>query len=254
MQFSTSFVVLFCALGLQGAAGSPIVEGPGDVGSLDTEPQTDNTTELIRRNGDGNSAQDPIEAELFLDGTKKNMLPFEADCYAILCLDAPDVLQRVNDRVIKTNRRTSGVCASPFKRNKAKYKITLPPKDANWGDFISPEEYPFASSLQGGSKAFLFPVSLQSQNSQGGTLNGLLAKNNIKQFDPSSTSPGASDRTWYKIIYKGNLGPYCKALMNNDKTVCRKSFNGRGSWGFDVADYAYKYDKAGKKYNLLPRQ
>ena len=48
--------------------------------------------------------------------------------------------------------------------------------------------------------------------------------------------------------------PYCTALMNNDKTVCDKNYNGgQGPWGFDVADFAHKFDKAGGKYDLVPR-
>lgn len=42
--------------------------------------------------------------------------------------------------------------------------------------------------------------------------------------------------------------------MSNDKTVCDKNYNsGQGPWGFDVADFAHKFDKAGGKYDLVPR-
>ncbi|OAA53368.1 hypothetical protein ISF_08849 [Cordyceps fumosorosea ARSEF 2679] len=256
MQLSASLLLAFCALGLQGAVGTPILEGPVDIGALDLGPKDDNTTELVARQPPppGSTNANPIIAELDLDGTKMNMLPFEADCYAILCLKAPDVLQRVVGKVINRNRRTSGVCKSPFKRGKAKYKLDklLPPTHNTWGTFDSPEEYPFASSEQGGTNAYLFPVSLASQNSQGGTLNGLLSKYDIKAYDPAKQgTPGATDRTWYKIEYKGKLGPYCTALMAKDTSVCNKNFDGKGDWGFDVADQAYKYNKG--DYQRIPR-
>ncbi|KAM3503840.1 hypothetical protein MY10362_003954 [Beauveria mimosiformis] len=261
MQLPTSLALALCALGLQGALqgvlGTPILEGPLDIGALDLGPKDDKTKELVVRqpppSAPGSSRNNPIIAELDLDGTKMNMLPFEADCYAILCLGAPDTLQRVVGKVINSNRRTSGVCKSPFKKAKAKYKLDkLPSKDVKWGEFDSPEEYPFASSGQGGTNAYLFPVSLASQNSQGGTLNALLKKKNkINQFDPAN--PGATDRTWYKIEYKGNLGKYCTALMANDKTVCDKNFDGKGKWGFDVADQAYQYNKGNDEYERVPR-
>lgn len=51
--------------------------------------------------------------------------------------------------------------------------------------------------------------------------------------------------------------PYCKALSNNhgkpkkNDPICKKGGDGKGSWGFDVGDYAYHYNgkvyqKAGK--------
>lgn len=92
MQLISSIAVFLYALGLQGTLATPILNEPRDIGPLEIGPRDDTITDLVRRAGTGNDPSDPIEAELNLDIGKSNMLPFEADCYAILCLGAPDVL------------------------------------------------------------------------------------------------------------------------------------------------------------------
>ena len=52
---------------------------------------------------------------------------------------------------VNLNRRDSRACPSPYTRKKD--PITAPARNNNWAqsDFNSAEEYPFASSLQGGT-------------------------------------------------------------------------------------------------------
>jgi len=60
--------------------------------------------------------------------------------------------QRIDKDTDEANRKASGAAADPF-RNVLKDKI--PPKNPDWHKneaFESPEEFPFASSAQEGSK------------------------------------------------------------------------------------------------------
>ncbi|BCR84513.1 uncharacterized protein ACHE_11915S [Aspergillus chevalieri] len=77
---------------------------------------------------------------------------FDFDCYLILCKGVSPILQRIDKDTDEANRKASGAAADPF-RNVLKDKI--PPKNPDWHKneaFESPEEFPFASSAQEGSK------------------------------------------------------------------------------------------------------
>ncbi|KAF7617016.1 hypothetical protein F9C07_2284533 [Aspergillus flavus] len=217
---------------------------------VNPEPDATSVENVALKTGSGDSQSDPIKADLEVKG--QSALPFDVDCWAILCKGAPNVLQRVNEKTKNSNRDRSGANKGPFK-DPQKWGIkALPPKNPSWSaqDFKSPEEYAFASSLQGGTNAILAPVNLASQNSQGGVLNGFYSANKVAQFDPSK--PQQTKGTWFQITkFTGAAGPYCKALGSNDKSVCARNKNIAGDWGFDPAKWAYQYDEKNNKFNYV---
>ncbi|GMG22980.1 unnamed protein product [Aspergillus oryzae var. brunneus] len=119
---------------------------------VNPEPDATSVENVALKTGSGDSQTDPIKADLEVKG--QSALPFDVDCWAILCKGAPNVLQRVNEKTKNSNRDRSGANKGPFK-DPQKWGIkALPPKNPSWSaqDFKSPEEYAFASSLQGGTK------------------------------------------------------------------------------------------------------
>lgn len=86
MQVTASIALAFYAIWLQQVVATPIST---DIKGVDPETLRD-TTGIVARAGAGDSQSDPIEAELTIKN--KSKLAFEADCWAILCKDAPDVL------------------------------------------------------------------------------------------------------------------------------------------------------------------
>ncbi|GAB1195586.1 hypothetical protein APSETT444_004847 [Aspergillus pseudonomiae] len=232
---------------------------------VNPESEVARSVDVSLKSGSGDTKSDPIKADLEVKG--QSALPFDVDCWAILCKGAPNVLppdvarlnnigriprQRVNEKTKNSNRDRSGANKGPFK-DPTKWGIkALPPKTPAWStqDFKSPEEYAFASSLQGGTNAILAPVNLAAQNSQGGVLNGFYSANKVVQFDPSK--PKETKGTWFQITkFTGAVGPYCKALGSNDKSVCDKTKDIAGSWGYDPAKWAYQYDEKNNKFNYV---
>ncbi|BCR84084.1 uncharacterized protein ACHE_11486S [Aspergillus chevalieri] len=96
--------------------------------------------------------------------------------------------------------------------------------------------------MQGGYNSFLIPVNQAAQNSQGGTINGFYRRHGIEENSCDS------DKSWFTIDkWDGNLGPYCHALQHGspqeEKDICKKgSKDAVGPRGFDVGEYAYKWD------------
>ncbi|EXV01510.1 deoxyribonuclease NucA/NucB [Metarhizium robertsii] len=254
MQLTAAVALVFCALGL----ATPILDEPKDVGPLS------NISPLFPRAGTGDDKTDPIKAKVTVTkgskknptGTGGNQLTFDVDCWAILCKDAPKVLQRVVKKRVNLNRRDSRACPSPYTRKKD--PITAPARNNNWAqsDFNSAEEYPFASSLQGGTGAYLVPVNGASQSTQGAELANLYRANKILQFDPDSTSTaaGASKGTWFELEFTGDLGPYCDALARGDKSVCDDKYDATGPWGFDVAKFVSQWNAATKQYDFAGKK
>ncbi|OAA71580.1 hypothetical protein ISF_02131 [Cordyceps fumosorosea ARSEF 2679] len=252
LSFSTSLLA-FYAVGIQQALAAPALD---DLDGIETGMEALNITKSLVARAAGDTQNNPILADLTVTG--QSQLPFDADCYAILCLGAPDVFQRVDHKQDTINRRRAGTCRSPFKKNRQ--KLTLPAPYPTWGNgqhFDSPEEFPFASTSQGGPGAYLIPVNLASQSAQGGVLSTFLRKNNVKMFNPKSTDPNAADGTWYKIKnWKGDLGPYCTALMKSppDTSVCKATSITAGDWGFDIGNFVYQLDSAGKTFKPVPKK
>ncbi|PWY67646.1 hypothetical protein BO94DRAFT_503797 [Aspergillus sclerotioniger CBS 115572] len=173
-----------------------------------------------------------------------NALPFDGDCYAILCLGKEPLFQRDGSES-NANRKDAGVKKTfPGGKGSGPFRNpTLAGVKTPGSTYVSPEEFPYASTTQGGHQAVLFPVSESSQDSQGGAINSFYKKNNIGSADKGKRN------SWYEITgWTGKLGPYCTALQaNNGKSntndpICKAGGNGTGKWGFDVGEYAYTYD------------
>ncbi|GKZ27904.1 hypothetical protein AbraCBS73388_006650, partial [Aspergillus brasiliensis] len=135
------------------------------------------------------------------------------------------------------NRKDAGVKKSfpggkglgPF-RNPTAANVRIP-----GSPYVSPEEFPFASTTQGGHQAILFPVTEDSQRAQGGVISSFYEKYKIE-------SAGRGKNSWFEITgWTGQLGPYCNALQKNkakpnkNDAICKPGANGKGKWGFDVA-------------------
>ncbi|OJI83119.1 hypothetical protein ASPTUDRAFT_191584 [Aspergillus tubingensis CBS 134.48] len=189
----------------------------------------------------GSSKSNPISG--VMEVKRDNALPFDGDCYAILCLGKEPIFQR-DGTESNENRKDAGVKkyfpggkgAGPF-RNPTAAKVKIP-----GSEYVSPEEFPYASTTQGGYQAILFPVTTESQRSQGGSINSFYNRYDIKSAHQGKNS-------WFEITgWTGELGPYCKALNNNNSkpnkndAICKPGSNGKGKWGFDVGEYAYTYD------------
>ncbi|BCR87201.1 uncharacterized protein ACHE_31188A [Aspergillus chevalieri] len=244
MQLQT-IIALCLYAGAQQAVAAP-VDRDNEVAARDLEA----------RASPGESNANPIKASVNVQG--QNQLPFDADCYAILCKGADRILQRDSDET-NPNRKDSGVTktfsggsgSGPF-RNPQKANVKVPAPKSSWDSgnpFVSPEEFPFASTTQGGNGAFLVPVNQASQNSQGGAINAMYEKYDIDTADCGTAS-------WFELSFTGSLGPYCKALMagmTSSDPICQKNAKDAvGDWGFDVGEYVYKYD--GHSYRAAGKQ
>ncbi|KAF3483266.1 uncharacterized protein GIQ15_02590 [Arthroderma uncinatum] len=209
------------------------------------------TSNLAIRADPGENKKHAIQATMKVSG--EGSLAFDADCYAILCLDVDPVFERTNSKHIKNNRKDSGVTKTyPKVKGTGPFRNpTLSDTSIPGAEFVSPEEFPFASTKQGGKDAYLFPVSKAAQDSQGASIKNFYTENNIED-------PDVGKQNWYEIVdWTGTLGPYCQALHDNggksDKhnAICKSGGGGSGSWGFDVADYAYQYN--GDKFKKVDK-
>ncbi|KAH8685477.1 hypothetical protein BGZ60DRAFT_559315 [Tricladium varicosporioides] len=173
------------------------------------------------------------------------------DCYAILCLERPTHLQYNNVQSNQRgNRVTSGHDLQPFKSaNLKKFKTT------RFGaSYTSPEEFPFASTNNGGSglmgtktrdaikfnhQAIVAGVLQSGQSSQGRALKTAYAnaklgnkKSPIRQGD------------WYDLMFKSNA-KYCKGAFPKGKLTqaskaSRNSFCAKqGKGGKDPVNRVY---------------
>ncbi|KAI0528410.1 hypothetical protein GGR58DRAFT_509383 [Xylaria digitata] len=110
--------------------------------------------------GDG-TQNDPKDAFFNIAGWQNIA---EEDCYAMLCLMGGNrVFQRVGTANGGNPHRTESVAnLTPFQSNQLATRHT---SQIN-GQTISAEEFPFASTQQGGIGAILFPATLTEQNQQ----------------------------------------------------------------------------------------
>ncbi|OJZ91115.1 hypothetical protein ASPFODRAFT_203577 [Aspergillus luchuensis CBS 106.47] len=157
----------------------------------------------------GSSKAYPIAGTM--EVKEENALPFDGDCYAILCLGKEPIFQR-DGTESDQNRKDAGVKkkfpgsdgTGPF-RNLTAANVKIP-----GSLYVSPEEFPYASTTQGGYQALFFPVTEKPQHSQGGSINSFYKKYQIQSAHKGQNS-------WYQITgWTGTLGPYCKALRNNN--------------------------------------
>ncbi|KAF2963464.1 hypothetical protein GQX73_g10109 [Xylaria multiplex] len=213
----------FCVLA---ACCSAILAAPLAESSVEYGTDYDKSQLSTRASGTRN---DPKDAFFNIAGWENIA---EEDCFAMLCLMGGN---RVYQRVSTANggdphRTESGANLTPFQSNQLATRHTsqITPQT------ISAEEFPFASTQQGGVGAILFPATLAEQNQQ---------KNAISAAYRRTGGPGYNE--WFKITFNGApLGKFCRALHADpqDFSVCGNSVQSTlfGIAGVILADFAYQ--------------
>jgi nicotinamidase-related amidase len=122
--------------------------------------------------------KDRVAALPVLTFSKSKIPTIAAHVEAAQSAGKPVTLTRVtDDATIKANR--SAACG--------KFKPTAAETAKG---FTSCDEYPFASSKEGGAGANVAGVPLAEQNSQGGTMSAFYRNNNIKDGDKFTVNVG----------------------------------------------------------------
>ncbi|PWY65685.1 hypothetical protein BO94DRAFT_614214 [Aspergillus sclerotioniger CBS 115572] len=214
---------------------------------------------LEARSTVGNTKSNPIQAEIEIRG--EDALTYDVDCWAMLCKGKPAIMQKTDTKAADKHRQVKNGSAAkkqPFV-HRAKYGIKSSPPTSTWANnqgWVSAEEFPFASTVDGGAGAILVGVTLNSQEEQKNSLHSFYSKNKIQSYN--ATAKG-SDRSWFEItgfkVTPGKtaiIGPYCKAFNAKDKgNLCSASTKVVGDWGFDVAEYAYVYNHQTKTFDYV---
>ncbi|KAI8627086.1 hypothetical protein F5Y19DRAFT_477975 [Xylariaceae sp. FL1651] len=179
--------------------------------------------------GDGSSRNSPIDASFDISGWENIA---EENCYIMLCLMGGNrVFQRgatANDK--NTQRTKSGANLEPFHADQLTTRHTAQIS----GSTISAEEFPWASTQNGGENAYLCPATVAEQNAQ---KTGISAGFNSKG--------GPAYDQWFRISFHGaSFGRYCTALFSNppDTSVCGNNdrTNLFGVAGVILANFVYQ--------------
>ncbi|RAK91667.1 hypothetical protein BO79DRAFT_279903 [Aspergillus costaricaensis CBS 115574] len=206
-------------------------------------PTTDDLSlQLHPRSNPGDSKSNPIRAEIEIRG--EDALTYDVDCWAMLCKGKSAVMQKVDTDAADVNRQ---------------YGMKASPATNAWGDhkgWVSAEEFPFASTKEGGKDAILVGVTINSQDEQKRSLRSFYQKNKVKSYDAKNNM---SDGSWFEITgfkvksgKSAKVGPYCQAFTDKKTgNVCSASTKVIGDWGFDVAEYAYVYNHSTKKFDYV---
>ncbi|PYH71016.1 uncharacterized protein BO88DRAFT_423818 [Aspergillus vadensis CBS 113365] len=210
------------------------------------------------RSNIGDTKGNPIRADIEIRG--EDALTYDVDCWAILCKVKPAVMQKLSQKTADRNRQVkigSAAKKQPF-ANRAKYGIKASPATSALADhqpWGSAEEFPLASTADGGKNAILVGVTEISQKEQKSSLHAFYHANKIRAYNETSKS---SVRSWFEITgFKtragttASVGPYCKAFNAKDMNVCSAGTKVIGNWRFDVAEYAYIYNHQKKKFEYV---
>ncbi|CAJ2507895.1 Uu.00g090810.m01.CDS01 [Anthostomella pinea] len=187
MSFPKSFIGKLCFLLLSCSTtfAAPVAE-----------PKAEIETSVVRRAG--GSKGDPVDASFDITGWENIA---EEDCYVML--------QRgPTANSGDSNRRDSGVNLRPFQANQLATRHT----SQIMAGTVSAEEFPWASTQNGGSSAYVLPATLAEQNVQ---------KTGISAGYRRTGGPGYGE--WFRISFTGPPhGRYCAALFSNpqDFSVC----------------------------------
>ncbi|KAF2152770.1 hypothetical protein K461DRAFT_313393 [Myriangium duriaei CBS 260.36] len=191
------------------------------------------SSSLLRR-GDRGSKTNPIPATF--DITQWPDIA-EENCYVMFCkLNGNRLFQRLAELGNKgdppKNRKKAGAAQGPFRKDDDHRKV----EKIN-ADTTSAEEFPWASTQQGGPQAYILPATEAQQNAQ---------KLGIK---------GGYDRAdliesqWFTINFKtasgAKYGKYCDALFNTkSNSICTEDpeITLFGTRGVKLSKYIYKAD------------
>ncbi|PWN44862.1 hypothetical protein IE81DRAFT_320832 [Ceraceosorus guamensis] len=112
------------------------------------------------------------------------------DCYALKCAGKPSTLHR--NSAAATDNRNHNACKSPN-------RCSGNPDDSN-----SCDEYPYASTSEGGAGAVTRCVPAHENSVQGGTLSSFYTRSNVQQGDA------------YNVAFTGTSGlQYCGGSCSN---------------------------------------
>ncbi|KAI1170211.1 hypothetical protein F4777DRAFT_584136 [Nemania sp. FL0916] len=193
--------LLFFYLSCSSTFAIPVSEVLRDV------EDSENITYSIMTRGDGSSKSSPVDASFDISGWENIA---EENCYIMLCLmDGNRVFQRgPTAGASKSQRTKSGANLEPFHADQLSSRHTAQIS----GSTISAEEFPWASTQNGGENAYLCPATEAEQNAQ---KTGISAGFNVKG------GPGYDQ--WFRVSFHGGTqGKFCTALFKNppDKSVC----------------------------------
>ncbi|PWY88908.1 hypothetical protein BO94DRAFT_595290 [Aspergillus sclerotioniger CBS 115572] len=242
LSFAISFALL-PILGVQNAAAIPAVD----------------SVSLKVRSTPGDSRGNPIRGEIEIRG--EDALTYDVDCWAMLCKGMPTTMQKIGKKPANVNRQVmkgSAANKQPFK-DPGKYGMKPSPPTNLWGGhkgWVSAEEFPFASTRDGGKSAILVGVTVNSQQEQKWSLRQFYQKNKIQSYNRQTKK---QDGTWFQITgfrarpgTTAKVGPYCRAFNTKKPgNVCSAGTKVIGDWGFDVAEYAYVYNHSTKKFDYV---
>ncbi|KAL9935426.1 hypothetical protein V8E36_005774 [Tilletia maclaganii] len=152
---------------------------------------------LFRAFIDASLASFALSATVVFDCTKVPNI-CSNDCYAIQCKSKPTTLHR--DSASATQHRNENACRSPN-------RCSGNPDDSN-----SCDEYPYASSAEGGAGAVTRCVPSHENSVQGGTLSSFYTRNSIANGDA------------YNVGFTSTSGlQYCGgSCTNNGNEVIRR--------------------------------
>ncbi|KAI0169910.1 hypothetical protein GGR52DRAFT_592504 [Hypoxylon sp. FL1284] len=170
----------------------------------ETEARENGSSLAVRASG---TQRDPIPAHFDITGWENIA---EEDCYVMLCLENGNrVYQRVGSANAGTpNRQHAGTTTTPFQLGQLTNRLTSQISH----ETDSAEEFPWASTQQGGSNAYLLPATRAEQNRQ---------KIMISAGYNRKGGPGYDQ--WFEINFTGQkLGKFCSALHQDppDTSVC----------------------------------
>ncbi|KAA8563907.1 hypothetical protein MFRU_036g00100 [Monilinia fructicola] len=173
----------------------------------------------------GDSAQDPIMAELACTGVEPVC---EADCIAMLCHGKPQIMQR-DTANRAAHYAQSGAGLTPFQDDAAMMQrrgISTPDPLYN-----SAEETTYESVAQGGVGTVLFPVPRDLNLEHG------------RRIGAMYTNHGITNGKWFKQLFTflNSQTPHCIALMQDppDDSICRKRLGKDFTGKYDLKPYAF---------------
>ncbi|QIW96690.1 hypothetical protein AMS68_002208 [Peltaster fructicola] len=220
----------------------------------------------------GDDQDHPIKRDFPASETNVNGLQelFDADCAAHLCHEIPVTISWWNESSLNRGvKEGNGVGSRAiFKKDHVKFDTKSPD---DFKKYVSPEEWPPASSAQGGRPAILYPVTVDAQNRQKTLLSAYYSKKpSVKQ---QKGVKGSSKGSWVRITaFDGAKGPYCKKLndllkdfdgnFNKDGTlksskkpdICTKTISPLNGVAYDMEKYAYKLNSKGDGYDFVGKK
>ncbi|EAW16432.1 uncharacterized protein NFIA_057820 [Aspergillus fischeri NRRL 181] len=172
-------------------------------------------TGLVARTGNtapGGSKGNPKAATFDITGWEDIA---EEDCYVMLCLkDGERTWQRNPTTGLReTHYASSGARAKPFRKDNVPKRHTGQiNSQPGSSETNSAEEFPWESTVQGGSNALLLPATRAQQQRQAGAITAGFRRSDITLGE------------WFRITFSGNLGEICRALHQEppDDSICKK--------------------------------